>query len=159
MNPSWKDDHLDRILRDVMQSRPEHQPIQNLALRAVQRVNQQEAILLRTKKFRRHSWWHQLVSLAAIAVIGVAVWFAADLIVLHAAYDSSAIAADGSSESAANAVDQPDLVQAVNSDEIMFIALGTLLIVAVVIAVHRALSSEQYSLSAGGTGGRRLGWV
>jgi len=37
----------------------------------------------------------------------------------------------------------------VNSDETMLIALGTLLIVALVIAVHRALSSEQYSLSAG----------
>ena len=159
MNLRWKDDHLDRILRDVMQSRPEHQPIQNLALRAVQRANQQEAALLRPEKFRRHFWWHQLVSLAAIAIIGVAAWFAADLITLHAAYDSSASAADGSSGSAANAADQPDLVQAVNSDETMFIALGTLLIVAMVIAVHRALSSEQYSLSAGGLVGEGPGWV
>jgi len=159
MNPSREDDDLDRLLRDVMQSRPEHQPIQNLALRAVQRANQQEAALLRPEKFRRHFWWHQLVSLAAIAIIGVAAWFAADLITLHAAYDSSASAADGSSGSAANAADQPDLVQVVNSDETMLIALGTLLIVALVIAVHRALSSEQYSLSAGGLVGEGPGWV
>jgi hypothetical protein len=159
MNPSWKDDHLDRILRDVMQSRPEYQPIRNLALRAVRRANQQEAALLRPEKFKRHSWWHQLVSLAAIAVIGVAVCFAADLITLHAAYDSSASAADDSSGSAANAADQPDLVQAVNSDEIMLIALGTLLIVAMVIAVHKTLSSEQYSLSARGLVGEGPGWV
>jgi hypothetical protein len=159
MNSSWKDDHLDRILRDVMQSRPEHQPIQNLALRAIQRANQQKAALLRSEKFRRHSWWHQLVSLATIAIIGVAAWFAADLITFHAAYDSSASAADNSSGNAANAADQPDLVQAVNSDEIMLIVLGTLLIVAMVIAVHRALSSEQYSLSAGGLVGESPGWV
>jgi hypothetical protein len=159
MNPSWKDDHLDRILRDVMQSLPEHQPIQNLALRAIRRANRQEAALLRPEKFRRHSWWHQLVSVAAIAIIGVAAWFAADLITLHAAYDSSASAADGSSGSAANTADQPDMVQAVNSDEIMLIALGTLLIVAMVIAVHRALSGEQYSLSTGGLVGESPGWV
>jgi hypothetical protein len=151
MNLRWKDDHLDRILRDVMQSRPEHQPIQNLALRAIRRANQQEAALLRPEKFRRHSWWHQLVSLAAITIIGVAAWFAADLTTLHAAYDSSA--------SAANAADQPDLVQTVNSDETMLIALGTLLIAAMVIALHRALSSEQYSLSAGGLVGESRGWL
>lgn len=159
MNLSWKDDHLDRILRDVMQSRPEHQPIQNLALCAVRRANQQEAALLLPEKFRRHSWWHQLAGLAAIAIIGVAAWLAADLISLHAAHDSSASAADGSWGSAANAADQPDPVQAVNSDELMLIALGTLLIVAMVIALHRVLSSEQYSLSAGGLVGEGPGWV
>jgi hypothetical protein len=48
--------------------------------------------------------------------------------------------------------DQTDLLQALKSDEAMLMAVATLLIVAVVITVQRALSWEQVSLAVWGSG-------
>ena len=144
MNRNPNDDAMDRILRDVMQSRPEHPPLQGLALRAMQRANETVAARLRPERFRRHSLWQQLVTLAAAAIVGLAVWFAADHIIVQTADDFSA--------STVTASDQIDLIQAMTSDEMLLIAFGTLLVVALIIAVQRALSSEHCSLVAGGLG-------
>jgi magnesium-transporting ATPase (P-type) len=144
VNRNWSDDHLDHILREVMQSQPEHPPIEGLAMLAMEKAREQAVTRLRPDRLRRYSWWQQLITFAATAVVVIAVWFAANQVIFQGTYSSS--------ETTVAASDQTDLLQVLKSDEAMLMAVVTLLIVAVVITVQRALSWERVSLAAWGPG-------
>ena len=144
MNRNLSDDRLDHILREVMQSQPEHPPIEGLAMLAVEKAREQVVTRLRPDGLKRYSWWQQLITFAATVVVGIAVWFTANQIIFQSTY--------GFSETSVAASDQTDLLQVLKSDEAMLMAAATLLIVAVVITVQRALSWEQVSLAGWGAG-------
>jgi hypothetical protein len=141
MNHEHDEDPLDRMLRDAMQSQPEHPRVPHLALRAARLANNPAPARPRPKWVDWYSRCQHVVTIMAAALVGVMVWFAANHVTFPAAGDIP--------QHTITVVDQSDLLQEANSDTLALMSLGTLLLTAVVIAVQRAVSSEQSAPLAG----------
>jgi len=144
MNRTWNDDHVDRILREAMHARPDPLPLQNLALRAVQRAGSSTAPRRWSEKIGRCLTWQGAISVATIAVMGLFIWLAAACVVTRDGDDLST--------SAATTTDQVSLLQEMASDEAVLNSAGILLFVTATIAIHRALAQEGPAFGASGLG-------
>ena len=131
---------FDRLVREAMQTAPEHPPIANLAARAIQRAEILETSGLASDAVRlaRYSLIHQvLTALTAAAVIALA------LFTVERLSPVSALGASETPSPATGAVnDTLDFFQVLQSEQMAVTAIGMVLVLSLFLAAHLVLSAQ-----------------
>jgi hypothetical protein len=131
---------FDRLLREAMQTAPEHPPIANLAARAMQRAAALNSGVLARDVVRlaRYSLIHQvLTAFTAAAVIAFAL-FTAD----HLSLTSTFGMTETNVPAARAANDALDISQVLQSEQLAVTVTGMALVLSVFLVAHLVLSTQ-----------------